>query len=281
MSMEQYEDSVNSFDQTTLAYRYWQKSPSPKKQIIITHGIGEHGECYEELTQKLIHELDIRVISWDMRGHGLSGGRRGYVNNFSDLTRDFKALIKELKQKELIQSENLNLFAHSLGGLVTAKALMENKIQAQSVVLSSPAFGLAMKPPRYKVLLGHIGSKRFPALTMDNELNPSHLTHDKERLKSYERDSLRHSRISPRLFTGMLESFDWLSGNAAKLKTPTLIQIPGKDKIISAKSSVEFSKKLDKNIYKLIQYEKSFHEIYNDIEKDAATHDMIQFLGDF
>ncbi len=79
----------------------------------------------------------------------------------------------------------------------------------------------------------------------------------------------------------MLESFDWLIDNVSKFKTPALIQIPGKDKIISAKSSVEFSKKLDKNIYKLIQYEKSYHEIYNDIEKDIATQDMIQFLGDF
>ena len=44
------------------------------------------------------------------------------------------------------------------------------------------------------------------------------------------------------------------------------------------KTTISVSKKIEQA--QLIQYDKSLHEIYNDIEKEIAQADLIKFLGD-
>lgn len=58
------------------------------------------------------------------------------------------------------------------------------------------------------------------------------------------------------------------------------MQISGKDKLVAPQASLDFYKDLTGK-KKLKLYEESFHEIYNDINKQEGIDDLANFLGEY
>ena len=55
---------------------------SDKGVLLITHGMGEHANRYSEMASFFTKE-GFTVIAFDIRGHGLSGGKRGHTPGYS------------------------------------------------------------------------------------------------------------------------------------------------------------------------------------------------------
>ena len=115
--MERLEGSILSFDETELFYQVWKPDGEGRGQIIITHGMGEHSDSYHQLATDLVQD-QWTVYAWDLRGHGRSEGKRGYVNQFTDLIKDFDAFLRNFKSQNQARKNNF-LFGHSMGGLIT------------------------------------------------------------------------------------------------------------------------------------------------------------------
>jgi alpha-beta hydrolase superfamily lysophospholipase len=274
---QRFEGLFKGVDQTELFFQTW----VPEKvrgTILITHGLAEHSECYHHVA-KTLAEDGWRVFAWDLRGHGRSEGKRGFVKHLSFYMDDLE-IFHKLVLKESDGAAPI-MFAHSMGGLITTRFLQTRPVKYSALVLSSPLFGISAKVPWIKETLAHVAVKWLPTLTMHNEIKYEDLTRDEEFLKAYPSDVLRHDKISPGLFLSMVESFPLAFENAERIQNPVLMQISGEDRIVSSQASREMFEKFPNKKNQMIVYNESLHEIYNDIERETVLSDLKRFINPY
>lgn len=280
--MKQYEQREYYFDDPEIPKLFMQSwsrpDLTPKGCVLITHGIAEHSECYDHVAKALADQSWL-VFGWDLQGHGRSEGKRGYVKDFSDQARDLKTIVKKIKEDETLPTDNFHLIGHSMGGLITLQALLsDNSPRVQSAVFSSPAFGLSMQVPKSKEVASRLLNQFWPTFTLNTEMQYDKLSRDPEMVASYGKDPLRHNKISAPLFQGMLETMTWVAENIKALKVPVFFQVAGRDAIVDTQATLDLFKKIPAE-KKLKIYEDSFHEVYNDLNREECIDDLIGFLG--
>lgn len=263
-----------------LFFQEWVPAQS-KGTVLITHGLAEHTECYESLAS-VIAQNSWRAVAWDMRGHGRSEGKRGCVEDIHDLVTDLKFCIQNLESERKFDSSNpLVLFGHSLGGLITLKCAIEySGLPIHGLMLSSPLLDFAIKVPVWKQRAAQFLAQWAPTLTMWNEVRFEDLTRDAEAIKSFDKDPLRHDRISSRLYLGMSKTFQEVQVRAAEISLPFLLMVAGDDRIVSAKAAIDFFERTNSPKKFLKIFEESRHEILNDFDREQMLKDVAQFLGD-
>lgn len=272
---QRFEGHFRGAAQNELFFETW--SPSQARgSLIITHGLAEHTDCYHPLAEVLADD-GWQVYAWDMRGHGRSEGKRGFVLDIADFIADLGCFYR------LVIERNLDfkpvLFGHSLGGLVTTRFVEMEAPEISALVLSSPGFGLSMPVPKYKEMLANVAIKWFPQITMFNEIKYTDLTHDPEMLKSYAADTLRHDKISPGLFLSMVANFPRALEDADKIQVPVLMQLAGDDRLVSTAASREVFARLPNKKNQVLTYAESYHEIYNDLDRQQAIADLKKFIS--
>src|SRR3954454_20965772 len=109
----------------TIAYRLLRPKGEIKLAVLLTHGYGEHSGRYQEVVSRW-NEQGILVAAYDLRGHGLSQGKRGHVDSFSEYVTDALDLVTVLENEpDWAGAAPPVLFGHSLGGLVSVHVALE------------------------------------------------------------------------------------------------------------------------------------------------------------
>ena len=247
-----------------------------RASLLISHGQGEHSDAYRELATELCSALPLKVFAWDFVGHGKSSGQRGYVGDVSWLTQDFAEAIKVCS----LESDNQPLFllSHSLGGLVYLYSEQEKTFDSAKIsgsILSNPCVALNFSPPRWKSIGAEILTKLAPRITLGNEIKPSQLSSDQDYLERFKKDPLRHQSISPRLYLGMLKLMDALNYRE-EAHYPTLTLLSPKDSICAPIKSEIYLRDSSKFLF----FEKSGHEVLNDLEKALAISAIKEFINE-
>ena len=99
-------------------------------------------------------------MAWDLRGHGRSEGKRGFIRDFNDYERDLESLVAVIRRQPQSSSGPFILFGHSMGGLITLQYLENsNSTKPDAAVLSSPALGLSIEVPPIKAKIAQIAEK--------------------------------------------------------------------------------------------------------------------------
>lgn len=271
---EGYFRGHNDFE---LFYQSWTQEGATAT-LVITHGLGEHSECYQNLAGGLTG-FPVDLIGWDLRGHGRSEGKRGAVEHFDYFCRDLKKFVEFVKK--LHPDRPLFLLGHSMGGQITVRTVMDHgDLGAKAMVLSSPLFRVAVHVPKIKETIGRAVASVVPDLTLYNGVILGHLSRDKEWVQHCERDTLRHDRISTRLFVEMSESLTYTLQNASKLQLPLLVMQAGQDRIVSPDAVVEFFQKAGSADKDMKLYDDFYHEIFNDFGRERVYADLRKWLRD-
>ncbi len=277
--LQRFESSFRGYDEAELFYQIWQPEGA-RGTIVLTHGIAEHSDCYHPFAKRMADE-GWETFAWDLRGHGKSEGKRGFVRNFNEYEKDLFRLYDEV-QKERSSSGPTILFGHSMGGLISARAVLEyGPLDMKALCLSSPAFGLALKVPKIKDQVARVANRWLPSLTLHNEIRYEDLSRDEDMLKLYPSDPLRHDKVCPAIYLGMLESFEMFKARAKEIRIPLLMQSAGKDKMVSLEASNRFYQNVGSEKKEIHIYPDSLHEIYNDLDRDLAFADLKKFINSF
>lgn len=273
----QKEGFINGYQDLQLFYQCWEKK-NAKGSIIFTHGLGEHSDSYHRLIENFKND-HWNFYGWDLRGHGKSEGKRGYVEGFNNFVYDLEIIVQHLKNNIQIQ-EPIILLGHSLGGLITTKYLLLNDVSSISgVVLSSPGFGFALDVPFIKDRAARILKVLLPKITLWNEITYDMLTRDEDVIKEFEKDHLRHDLISSGIYLGMIESIDFIFKKAKDLKLPLFLQISDKDPVVSTSAAKDFYSRISSKNKRIILYpDGAKHENYNDIHRLEVYADLKKFL---
>jgi alpha-beta hydrolase superfamily lysophospholipase len=142
------------------------------------------------------------VATYDLRGQGRSGGRRGHVERFAEFTDDLFAVVEQLRRDTAgFRLGRPIAFGHSLGALITTVAALEQPRAFRAIALSSPFFGLALRPPRWKVALGKRLTNVWPTYREKSGIPLEQLTHDAKRVEMMRADPLRVEHVTARWYT--------------------------------------------------------------------------------
>lgn len=261
----EYRDII-SFDGTPLKCLI--RETGSNKWLIVTHGLGEHLGRHEFFLKLFSQNFNIAI--YDLRGHGRSGGKRAWVEDFSDFSKDLEVVIEYLKKHFSLQS--YILFGHSMGGLITAD-FMQNHVKEdtypEKVFLSSPAVGApGVMGPVFanapKFLLESL--TKLPTIPLAGVLNLRKLSHDSRVYESYLKDEFTILKIHTKLYMEIMKANREVFSRPLRIHCPLYVSIGTEDELVHPGLLIKYFTEVEKNA-QLKVVEGGFHELHNEIEK--------------
>lgn len=246
---------------------------NPKAIIVLVHGLAEHCGRYDYVVQKL-NEFGYGVYRFDNRGHGRSGGKRGYLDDFHLFIDDADLFVDRAK------SENPGLpvfmLGHSMGGFITAGYGCKCPGKLEGQVFSGPVIiELAIFDP-----LKEMDVVNAPETPIPNSLSAL-ICRDQEVVKDYENDPLVLKETTLKLLTNVfLEGVSWLGENLKNYDYPCLILHGGDDQIVDKASAEYLYENIAVTDKTLKIYKNLYHEILNEAEKDQVLADIKNWMDE-
>ena len=232
------------------------RPPDSKGTVMLVHGYYDHAGIMSKLIRELVTK-GYTVVIYDQPGHGLSGGARADIGNFSEyvvVLKDFVRLCRaELKGP-------FHLVAHSMGSGVAIDYLLNDKeTPFEKVVLMAP---LIRSAAWHVSGIGHaMAGSVVDSVPRVFRRNSS----DKQFLKFMKRDPLQ-TRVVPMTWLKALRAWN---ADMVKYKAsdkPVRIIQGTKDTTVNWKHNVKLLKgkftKAD-----IVMVEKAGHQLMNESEE--------------
>ena len=134
-------ETLAARDGTALLTRRWPPAGEPWATLLVVHGLGEHSGRHEATAGRFA-AAGIATASYDHRGSGASGGRRADVERWASFLDDIEDRLAASRQAGLPAA----IYGHSLGGLLVADYLLDERPLPDVAILSAPALGSKVSP---------------------------------------------------------------------------------------------------------------------------------------
>ncbi|MBM3122572.1 MAG: alpha/beta hydrolase [Chloroflexi bacterium] len=273
--MTDTELTLKSKDGLTLIGRQW--TPATARGVVaLVHGFGEHVGRYSHVAAAL-NQAGYAMLGYDLRGHGRSGGQRGFTPSYDAFLDDIDLLLGEARTR--FPGKPLFLYGHSLGGNLVLFYTLRRKPQLAGVVASAPQLRLAFKPPAWKTTMGRLMFNVWPGFSMPSGLEQAALSRDPEVVRAYAADPLVHDRVSARLGIGLIDVGNWLLEQASEFSLPLLVYSGSADRLTSPGACGEFAGKVRGDCTLKI-WDGLYHETHNEPEKADVLGLMVRWIQD-
>lgn len=262
-------------DGTLLRTLRWQTSADKWAGLLLVHGLGEHAGRYDHVAMQMA-DAGIEVHAYDHRGCGGSGGRRAYLDRWTDLHDDLETRVQAAR--EAMPGLPLVLYGHSLGGLVTLGYVLAvaPRLVPDLLVLTSPGLDstIAAWKQRAAPLLGRIA----PRLRLPNGFRPGDLSRDPSVDERVASDPLCQSSSTARLGAegfGEQRRVRAALAEARRLPVPTYVIHGGDDPIVPVEASAVLEKdpRVTRRVYPGLR-----HETHNEPEGPSVVADTIEWI---
>lgn len=248
---------------------------TPKGVVLITHGYAEHCGRYHEVAHVIV-KAGWAAMSYDVRGHGHSPGKRGFIERFDMYLEDQRAAIAAAK--ELAPGAPFVLLGHSHGSLIVLRALVSDRPpEAVHAILSSPYLGLALAVPGYKKVLARVASKLAPKLDQPSGLRVEQLMQDPQKQAEWAADKLNFPTANARWFTEALDAQQYVADHADKITMPTTWLVGGADPLCSPAASKRVADRAKNATYHDLVGLR--HEVFNETERGKVFAELTNALA--
>lgn len=280
-------NKIPTDDRQWLHVRSWLLPLAQQAQsrgvIVLVHGLGEHLGRYVILAS-FLNQLGWNVLGCDLRGHGVSEGKRGVLigadNYLTDLAQLLDSMGEEFPGPRV-------LLGHSMGGVIAARFVAEAlepvparwSRKVDGLVLSSPALdpGLSFMQ---KMLLATAG-RIAPNSARGNSIKPKWISRQRAVVSGYQRDRLVHDRISPRLARFIIDSGRHVQARAPRWSLPTLLMWAGADRVVAPRGSAAFAQAAPPDVVQAQEFPKLYHEIFSEPERAEVMAHLVSWLRRF
>ncbi|WP_439877468.1 bifunctional alpha/beta hydrolase/class I SAM-dependent methyltransferase [Pseudomonas prosekii] len=243
---ETQQQTFITHDGVELFYRHWPATSAnpdePRKAVLLFHRGHEHSGRIAHL----VDELDLPgfdFFAWDARGHGQSPGARGDSPSFATSVRDVQTFCDHLSATHQIAEENMAVIAQSVGAVIVSTWVHDYAPRIRSLVLASPAFKVKLYVPFARSGLGLMRKFRGNFF-VNSYVKAKFLSHDPERVASYDSDPLITKAISVNVLLGLYEAADRVVADAQAIQVPTQLLISGSDFVVHRKPQEQFFERL-------------------------------------
>lgn len=248
-------------DGTPLHEITWSTEGEAVGTAVLVHGYGEHIGRYDEVA-RLLTAGGFAVRGYDQRGHGRSGGVRGFCERFSEYTSDLSLIVG--RARAALPGKPLFVVSHSFGALVTGTWLLEQPRELAGWVVSSPYFKLKLEVPKAKELAGKVMSSIYPKLMLPSGLKGADVSRDPEIQRAYDADPLNNKNATARWFTEANRAQAELLRRAHEIRVPSLFLVGADDRVADPRRAEEVFARLGSADKKLEMLAGQFHEVFNE-----------------
>ena len=243
---EAQHQSFTTHDGVELFYRHWPAPAAvpgePRQAVLLFHRGHEHSGRIAHL----VDELDLPhcdFFAWDSRGHGQSPGARGDSPSFATSVRDVQTFCDHIGTAHQIAEDNLAVVAQSVGAVIVSTWVHDYAPRIRSLVLASPAFKVKLYVPFARPGLALMRKLRGNFF-VNSYVKARFLSHDPERVASYDSDPLITKAISVNVLLGLYEAADRVVADAQAIQVPTQLLISGSDFVVERKPQEQFFERL-------------------------------------
>lgn len=270
--MKRSDGSILGVGGLRLAYRTWE-APKSRATIVVVHGLGEHSGRYTEFAARMAG-YGISTFAMDLRGHGLSDGRRGHVPSFDVFLQELDRFRREV---EGLADFHVPMFllGHSLGGLIALRYQEEYNTRFEGAIIISPWLATAMTVPRWKANAAQALSKLLPALPFNAGIRPENVSRDPDIVEAYRADPLVHDRVTPRFFSEVSAAMGLALQRSDRIQEPLLFMAAGDDRLVDTERSLRFARSLTAPDLTVKVYPGHYHELLNELDR-ASIHREIR-----
>ncbi|OEC37276.1 Lysophospholipase, alpha-beta hydrolase superfamily [Pseudomonas cuatrocienegasensis] len=290
-------------DGTALYVRHWQGDAAPRAVLMLAHGMAEHAGRYARLAEALV-AAGFAVYAHDQRGHGLTG-ERSVLGHFADhdgwarVVDDLAGLNHHIRQAH--PQLPIILLGHSMGSYIATAYLMQHSCSVQGAVLSGSNY-----QPRtlYRVarLIARLESWRQGPLgrsallawlsfgSFNRAFTPARtaydwLSRDADEVDRYIADPLCGARCTNQLWLDLLAGLQQITPVASLAQIdqalPLLIIGGACDPVSQGTRLQHLADALRSAGHTrtdLRVYPEARHELFNELNRDAVTADLIAWL---
>jgi alpha-beta hydrolase superfamily lysophospholipase len=272
------ESTFASFDGTGLFYRHWSAvGGRARKAVVLFHRGHEHGARMAHLVEEL-DMPDAAFFAWDARGLGRSPGERGYADNIGVLVKDVDAFIGHISEQYGIAVEDIAVVAQSVGAVLVSAWVHDYAPKIACMVLASPAFKVKLYVPLARPALA-LMQKLRKKFFVNSYVKAKFLTHDPERIASYEADPLITRPIAVNILLGLYEAGARVVGDAATINVPTQLLISGDDWVVQHQPQHEFYERLGSPVKESHVLDGYLHDTFGELDRQRALDLARAFIG--
>ncbi len=242
--------------------------------ILIVHGINDHKGRYV-LLQEDLAEAGYTSFALDLRGFGLSEGKRTDVARYQDYHDDITAMLEVIRKE--CPNETVFLLGHSLGGLISTTFCIDHPNRVDALVLSSPAFEVPSLP-FYLEMLAFLFYYLMPTAAVSYPSLHHKRSHDPAIANAVAKDPLIVEQATPRFYKQFKEMKAYCQEYADHLELPTLILQAGDDHTVCPEGARAVYERLENPKKKLIWYDGYYHEVFHEMARTKVVVDLIHWL---
>jgi alpha-beta hydrolase superfamily lysophospholipase len=295
---------TDSDDWTIYAYR-WLPEGEPRGIVNLVHGMAEHATRYERLA-KALTDKGFALYAHDLRGHGKTAGsleNAGYLgagNGFEAVVRDARMVSGIIAAD--FPGKPLFVMGHSLGSFIVQRYIQEYGKEISGAVLSGtngkadPLLPVAAFIARI-IILFRGTSRPSPLLTKmsfgqynkpfaPNRTAFDWLSRDAAEVDKYVNDPYCGFECSASFFLTLTKGLRKIGKTKNRKRVPHDLPIylfaGSKDPVgLEGKGFLALAsayRELGISDIEYNLYEGGRHEILNEINRDEATQDLVNWL---
>src|SRR5450759_4733378 len=228
--MHSDEFRYRSKDNLNLYARVWAPEGDVRGVVALVHGLGEYGGLYVDIGHSFV-DRGYAFVAGDLRGHGVSEGRRAFVWGLGNFMDDLDRYCDEVRAR--FPGKPLFLYGFSMGSTLGATYLIRRHPRIAGAILCSGGF---VMPPASAAAMGKVKALRHvvPTMAVSNGMGPSRdkVCHDVTVLDAYDADPLVYKKITVGLAAVIGEASVEALVRAGEIKIPLLV-MHGEDDAVS------------------------------------------------
>jgi alpha-beta hydrolase superfamily lysophospholipase len=267
----------STHDGQSLYYQRWlAMSEKRRGAIVLFHHGHEHGGRMAHLVDEF--DLpDFDFYAWDARGHGRSPGAHGDSPSIGHSVRDVQSFIEHLGEKWQLAESNVAVIAQGVGAVLVSTWVHDYAPGIRCQVLASPAFKVKLHVP-----FARPGLRLWRALRgnffVKSHVKSKHLSHDPERMASFDSDSLIHRAIPVNIFLGLHETGKRIVADAAAIVVPTQLLISGNDGVVHHQPQHTFFARLGTDVKEKLIFPGFHHDTLGERDRAKAVTKVRDFI---
>ena len=268
------EMSWRAEDGAELFAQVWEPRDEARGVVCLVHGLGEHSGRYAHVAQAFT-AAGYALVTFDLRGHGKSGGKRGDVPDFEAFMDDIDLLIRT--GQERCPGKPCFLYGHSMGGLLVLNYGVRRKPALNGIIATASGLRTPLSDQKAKIWLSTSLAGILPTVSLPTGLDATQISRDQAVVDAYTSDPLVHDRTTFRMARGTLNSIPWVFDHAHEIETPLLLMHGTADQITYARGTQEFASRVTCDCQVRI-WDGLKHELHNEPEKEAVIRTMIEWM---
>lgn len=271
------ERRFTTYDGTELFYRHWPARNKTGKAVVMFHRGHEHSGRTEHIARELGLD-DFDFFAWDARGHGKSPGERGDAPGIEALVRDIDVFMNHLGAEHGIEPENTVVLAQSVGAVLAAAWVHDYAPNIRALILGSPAFKVKLYVPFARRAIAFRGRKRGNFF-VNSYVKAKFLTHDPERIASFNADPLITRAISARILTGLYDTSERIVADAAAITVPVQLFISGADWVVHHGPQHAFYNRLNNPLNERHVMPGFYHDTFGEKDRERMFARVRSFVA--